>query len=195
LNAWIELLKDEIKTPSSNLDELQKDIDRLELIADRFSKIGSRPDLEDVNLYELIDSSISYFQKRVSEKITFFVDFNASKDLMIPVNRTLISWVFENIIKNATDAIAGHGIIHITVTDNTQIIYIDFEDNGKGMPKSIHKTIFKPGFTTKKRGWGLGLSLSKRIVEIYHRGKIFVKTSDVNKGTTIRVVLRKNITH
>jgi len=193
LNAWLELLKSEMDKPSVNFDELQKDVERLELIADRFSKIGSVPELKYVNFHDLIHHSISYLQKRVSEKITFFVDFNADKNLEIPVSPPLISWVFENIMKNAADAIAGQGIIHITVSDNTQIIYVDFEDNGKGMPKSVHKTIFKPGFTTKKRGWGLGLSLSKRIVEVYHHGKIFVKASDVSKGTVFRVVLKKNI--
>jgi len=193
MNAWLELLKVEMGKPSSNLDELQKDVERLELIADRFSKIGSVPELKYVNFYNLINQSISYLQKRVSERITFFVDFNADKSLEIPVSPTLISWVFENIMKNAADAIAGQGVIRIMVSDNTQIIYVDFEDNGKGMPKAYHKTIFKPGFTTKKRGWGLGLSLSKRIVEVYHHGKIFVKLSDINKGTTIRVVLKKNI--
>ena len=193
LNAWLELLKSEMDRPSVNLDELYKDVERLELIADRFSKIGSVPELKYVNFYDLIHQSISYLQKRVSEKITFFVDFNADKSLEIPLSPILISWVFENIMKNAADAIAGQGIIHITVSDNTQIIYVDFEDNGKGMPKSVYKTIFKPGFTTKKRGWGLGLSLSKRIVEVYHHGKIFVKTSDVSKGTIFRVVLKKNL--
>ncbi len=191
LNAWLELLKTEMGKPSSNLAELQKDIERLELIADRFSKIGSVPEMKEVNFYELINKSISYLQKRVSERITFYIVYNADKTLKIPVSPTLISWVFENIMKNAADAIAGQGIIRITVTDNTQILYIDFEDNGKGIPKSIQKTIFKPGFTTKRRGWGLGLSLSKRIVEIYHYGKIFVKSSDLNKGTVIRVVLKK----
>lgn len=193
LNAWLELLKAELGKPSTNLDELQKDVERLELIADRFSKIGSVPELKYVNFYNLINESISYLQKRVSERITFYVDFKADKNLKVPVSPTLISWVFENIMKNAADAIAGQGIIRIVVSDSTQIIYVDFEDNGKGMPKAYHKTIFKPGFTTKKRGWGLGLSLSKRIVEVYHRGKIFVKVSDINKGTTIRVVLKKNI--
>ncbi len=193
LNAWLELLKVEMGKPSTNLDELQKDIERLELIADRFSKIGSVPELKYVNFNNLINESISYLQKRISEHITFFVDFKPDKSLEIPVSPTLISWVFENIIKNAADAIAGQGIIRIIVSDNTQIIYVDFEDNGKGVPKAYHKTIFKPGFTTKKRGWGLGLSLSKRIVEVYHHGKIFVKASDMNKGTTIRVVLKKNI--
>ncbi len=193
LNAWLELLRAEMEKPSENLAELQKDVERLELIADRFSKIGSIPELININFYDLIHKSISYLQKRVSERITFFVDFNADKSLEIPVSPTLISWVFENIMKNAADAIAGQGIIRITVSDSTQIIYIDFEDNGKGMPKSVHKAIFKPGFTTKRRGWGLGLSLSKRIVEVYHHGKIFVKVSDVNKGTTFRVVLKKNL--
>ncbi|HIE15506.1 MAG TPA: HAMP domain-containing histidine kinase [Bacteroidales bacterium] len=193
INAWIELLKTEIGKPSRNIEELEKDITRLELIAERFSKIGSIPELQPVKFFPLINKSISYLQKRVSEQITFFIDFKADKNLKISVNPTLICWVFENIMKNAADAIAGNGIIHITVSDSTQILYIDFEDNGKGMPKAIHKTIFKPGFTTKKRGWGLGLSLSKRIVETYHHGKIFVKSSDINKGTIIRVVLKKNI--
>lgn len=193
LNAWIELIKEEMGRSSTNLSELQKDVGRLELIADRFSKIGSVPELKPVNFHDLINKSISYLQKRVSERITFFIDFNADKSLEIPVSPTLISWVFENIMKNAADAIAGQGIIRITVSDSTQIVYIDFEDNGKGMPKSVHKTIFKPGFTTKKRGWGLGLSLSKRIVEVYHHGKIFVKASDISKGTVFRVVLKKNL--
>lgn len=190
LIAWVELLKmkghyhDEIT-------EIEKDIKRLENITDRFSKIGSPPKLEPENLTGIIYESIHYLRPRTSSKVKYEVNLPPDQALIIPLNRHLFEWVFENLCKNAVDAMNGHGTISIQVTEVPDQIFIDFEDTGKGIHKSYFKTIFHPGFTSKKRGWGLGLSLSKRIIEDYHRGKIFVKSSVADRGTVIRVVLHK----
>ncbi len=189
LNAWIELLKQDVNR-ANVVDELEKDAKRLEKITERFSKIGSKPVLIPVNLIHTLQGSINYLKNRSSQKINIVLDTPAD-ELEVPLNEALFEWVIENICKNAMDAMEGEGTIRINVQDNTQIIYVDISDSGKGIPKSRHKTIFKPGYTTKQRGWGLGLSLSKRIVETYHEGKIFVLSSDAEKGTTFRIVLKK----
>ncbi|HUX53724.1 MAG TPA: HAMP domain-containing sensor histidine kinase [Williamwhitmania sp.] len=190
LLAWLEVLKNQ-DIPPAYLDELEKDIHRLEKITDRFSKIGSAPSLKPVNLVEQINQIINYLDKRVSSNITFIKEYNAVDEIYININDSLFEWVIENIVKNAIDAMHGKGTISFKVRDDIQVAYVDITDQGKGIPKKIAKTIFKPGFTTKVRGWGLGLSLSKRIIEDYHKGKIFVLNSDAVRGTTFRIVLKK----
>ncbi len=188
LNGWVEILK--LQQNSSIVQELEKDVQRLEKITERFSKIGSKPVLQPSDLIKLLESSILYIKSRCSENVEFKLNFPEEK-VTLPLNESLFEWVVENVCKNAMDAIEGRGIITITVQDNVQVVYIDISDNGKGIPKSRHKTIFKPGYTTRERGWGLGLSLSKRIVESYHEGRIFILNSELNVGTTIRIVLKK----
>ncbi len=189
LNAWVELLKQEIPS-SSTVKELENDVKRLEKITERFSKIGSKPVLVPTRLKKVLEASINYLLSRSSNKISFGLDIE-DPDISAPLNVALFEWVIENVSKNAMDAMEGKGKINIKVEDHTQIVYIDVSDTGKGIPKAKFKTIFKPGYTTKQRGWGLGLSLSKRIVENYHEGKIFVLSSEVDSGTTIRIVLKK----
>jgi len=189
LNAWIELLKQDVSRESV-VDELEKDAKRLEKITERFSKIGSKPILVNTNLLNTLQTSVNYLKDRSSRKISIKIECN-EPELYLPLNESLFEWVIENLCKNAIDAMEGEGAIIVKVQDNTQIVYIDISDTGKGIPKSKHKTIFKPGYTTKQRGWGLGLSLSKRIVEDYHEGKIFVLSSEQEKGTTFRIVLKK----
>ena len=189
LNAWVELLKHDVNRESI-VEELEKDAKRLEKITERFSKIGSKPVLVPTNLSQTLQNSVNYLKNRSSHKINIVID-NPAQEVQIPLNESLFEWVIENLCKNAMDALEGEGTITIRVQDNTQIIYVDVSDTGKGIPKSKHKTIFKPGYTTKQRGWGLGLSLSKRIVETYHEGKIFVLNSEPDKGTTFRIVLKK----
>lgn len=192
LMAWVELLKEEQKVDESIINEIQKDISRLEMIADRFSKIGSNPKLQEIYISEQIQKSVDYIKLRVSDKITFSSNLEQYKDFVFFINPPLFDWVIENIFKNAVDAMNGQGKINIKLTDANQFIYIDISDSGKGISKNKQKTIFNPGFTTKKRGWGLGLSLTKRIIEEYHKGKIFVKESELNKGTTIRIAMKKS---
>jgi K+-sensing histidine kinase KdpD len=191
LMAWLEIMKS--KTADQEMmNELEKDIKRLEKITERFSKIGSKPILDKENIQEVIAHAIQYLKTRSSEKVIYNIHL-PQDELVIPLNAELFEWVIENVCKNAIDAIDGSGKIDIFITDHTQVVYVDIADNGKGIPKSKYKTIFKPGYTTKERGWGLGLSLSKRIVEEYHGGRIFVNDSELDHGTTIRIVLRKNI--
>ncbi len=189
LNAWIELLKQDVNR-ASVVDELAKDAKRLEKITERFSKIGSKPVLISTNLANTLNNSVNYLKDRSSHKISIQIEI-PDHEILIPLNDSLFEWVIENLCKNAIDAMEGEGTILIKVQDNTQIVYIDIRDTGKGIAKSRHKTIFKPGYTTKQRGWGLGLSLSKRIVESYHEGKIFVLSSEQDIGTTFRIVLKK----
>lgn len=187
LIAWVEYLKEKDLDPNT-VAELSKDINRLEMITDRFSKIGSVPKLELQPLKKITVESVNYLKSRISSKVAINVSIN--EDVYAKLNPSLFSWVLENLIKNAVDAMSGNGEITITVTDQTQFVYIDIADTGKGVPRSKQKTIFEPGFTTKQRGWGLGLSLVKRIIENYHSGKIFVKHTDPT-GTTFRIVLNK----
>ena len=189
LLAWLEFLK--IKgTSSEYTNEIEKDIQRLQTITDRFSKIGSAPSLKKENVRTVMQHSIDYIRTRSSDKVTFSLEAPAY-DIQAPMNVPLFEWVVENILKNALDAMEGNGRILVMITDQQQFVYIDISDTGKGVPKSSYKTIFKPGFTTKNRGWGLGLSLSKRIIEEYHDGQIFVKSSEIGKGPTFRIVLKK----
>ena len=189
LLAWLEMMK--LKSSDKEmLVELEKDIMRLEKITGRFSKIGSKPLLRKENIQKIITTAINYLKSRSSDKITFKLDM-PSELLNVPLNASLFEWVIENVCKNAIDAVNGSGEITLSIMDHTQVIYIDISDSGKGISKSKFKTIFKPGYTTKERGWGLGLSLTKRIIEEYHDGKIFVYESEIGKGTVIRIVLKK----
>jgi signal transduction histidine kinase len=189
LMAWLELLK--LRGVSVDYTtEIEKDINRLQTITERFSKIGSAPALTKVNVYDVLLHSVDYIRTRSSGAVDFVMDPN-SKEIFAPMNVPLFEWVIENILKNAIDAMSGKGKISINITDQQQFVYIDINDTGKGIPKGSYRTIFKPGYTTKNRGWGLGLSLSKRIIEEYHDGQVFVKNSELNKGTTFRIVLNK----
>jgi signal transduction histidine kinase len=185
LMAWNELRKVSKKEP--DFDEIEKDIKRLETITNRFSKIGSQPILKNENLSDLLLDISSYMQSRISEKVIIHKEIPHS--IVLPMNYTLMEWVVENLIRNAVDAMEGEGSINISLNDENGKITLDISDTGKGIPKREFKTVFRPGFTTKKRGWGLGLSLAKRIIEEYHAGKIFVKNSEHGKGTTFRIIL------
>jgi signal transduction histidine kinase len=189
LMAWVEMMKIR-KGDVEMLAELEKDVNRLEKITERFSKIGSKPALVKDNVITVIMTAVNYLRSRSSGKIRINLSL-PTDELVVPLNAALFEWVIENLCKNAIDALNGEGQIEIALTDYTQVIYIDIRDTGKGIPKSMFKAIFKPGFTTKKKGWGLGLSLAKRIVEDYHDGKIFVHQSELNKGSVIRIVLKK----
>ena len=189
LMAWVEILKEK-EHDSIMLKEIEKDTERLEKITARFSKIGSQPKLENNNLYSVILSSLNYIKTRIPKTIKISTNFKESDELFLPINSDLFEWVIENICKNAVDAIGVSGEIKISVNNAAKNIYIDISDTGKGIPKSKFQTVFSPGYTTKSRGWGLGLSLVKRIVKSYHKGKIFVKNSEIGKGSTFRIVLR-----
>jgi len=189
LMAWVELLKSKDEAREMVL-EMEKDIIRLETITDRFSKIGSKPTLEKVDIVDLIKKTTNYLKSRFPEKVsikTYFV----KDEIFIPVSQVLLHWVIENICKNAVDAIKGNGEIEVTLTEENTHISINISDNGEGIDRSIIKNIFKPGVTSKKRGWGLGLSLSKRIVEEYHKGSLFVMQSVKGVGTTFTIRLPK----
>ncbi|MBU2652066.1 MAG: HAMP domain-containing histidine kinase [Bacteroidetes bacterium] len=196
--AWMELL--DIKgVKDENLDEIRKDIERLQNVTERFSKIGSTPKLEPTNLVGVIYDSINYIRSRTSSKVHFTINLSPDNEMIVPLNSNLFGWVIENLCKNAVDAMSGSGTISIDFLQDEKFVHIDISDTGRGIPKSLHKTIFNPGYTSKKRGWGLGLSLSKRIIHNYHKGKIFVKSSNINrsalseKGTTFRISLRKRV--
>jgi len=175
------------------LAEMQHDMDRLGLITERFSKIGSEPSLTVYNLYEVLEESVSYLNSRTSQKVEISIkNIDIFRTIDVAVNKPLFAWVVENLCKNAVDAMNGEGAIWFEVSGTgDEVIQFDVVDNGKGIPANRHTTIFKPGYTTKKRGWGLGLSLVKRIVENYHRGKIYVQSSETGKGTRFRIELRK----
>jgi len=190
LMAWVELLKENPENESMTI-EMDKDLKRLETITERFSKIGSKPKLNDENIAEIIQNSISYMGKRFSKKIKFEKNISV-KSKKIKLNKVLLIWVIENICKNAADAMKGEGKITINCTENDEEIQMYISDTGSGIDKSIIKSIFMPGITSKNRGWGLGLSLSKRIIEDYHKGKIFVKNSNEENGTTFCITLPKS---
>jgi signal transduction histidine kinase len=173
------------------LAEVEKDVSRLETITDRFSKIGSAPVLIPDNVLTVLSNAVIYLKNRSSNKVQFNLNFGDLDELYVPLNVALFDWVIENLCKNSIDAMDGVGTIDIACKDQGQVVYIDICDSGKGLNKSNYKVIFQPGYTTKPRGWGLGLSLVKRIIENYHNGKIFVKSSDLGKGTTFRIVLKK----
>lgn len=189
LSAWIEVLKDKLSVEDLYIsDELSKDFNRLEIVADRFSKIGSTPALQEENILFIIHEMMDYFSKRAAKNIQFSLIDNTNGLAKVNINKSLIEWVFENIFKNALDSMEGVGTVSISVNATISAVTIDIADTGKGIPKTKWLNIFEPGFSTKKRGWGLGLTLTKRIVEQYHKGKIFVLKSELNKGTTFRIV-------
>jgi hypothetical protein len=187
LLGWIEILKME-KVDETYIEEIEKDVTRLNVIANRFSKIGSKPALKKENIVVLTKQAFDYLESRSSKQISF--SFSATDaEIYTALNTELFGWVIENLIKNAIDAMLGKGELALHIKSNQKNIEITISDSGKGMPKKLFKQIFKPGFTTKKRGWGLGLSLSKRIIADYHNGKIFVKKSEIGKGTTFEISL------
>lgn len=188
--AWIELLKME-GIEGEPITELTKDVDRLQKITDRFSKIGAEPKLKIENMVDVVYDAVNYIRSRASRKVSYTIIQPSGTEIIAPINLHLFEWVIENLLKNAIDAVGGEGNIEIDVQEEESMVLIDITDDGKGIPKSRFQTIFSPGYTSKKRGWGLGLSLSKRIVKDYHKGKIFVKQSALNKGTTFRIILRK----
>lgn len=189
LMAWLEMMK--MKNGDLEMvSELEKDVTRLEKITERFSKIGSKPDLIPQDIVPVIQAAIHYIKSRSSDKVKFTLNLPSDK-LIVPLNAALFEWVIENLCKNAIDAIQGSGSIEINLSATTQNITLDIADTGKGIPKSMFSDIFKPGYTTKKKGWGLGLSLVKRIIEEYHEGKIFVSQSELNKGTVFRIILNR----
>jgi uncharacterized membrane protein SirB2 len=189
LIAWVEYLKTK-DVDGTYLREMEKDVKRLGIIADRFSKIGSNPDPLPLNINNSVKASCEYMSTRVSPKVTISAELPDEPALVL-MNDSLLSWVIENLTKNAVDAMEGQGRINYHIEINKKKVYIDVSDTGKGIPKSRFKTIFNPGYTTKARGWGLGLSLVKRIIKSYPGGKIYVKNSEAGKGTTFRIELRK----
>ena len=189
LLGWIAILKIE-KVDNKYVEEIEKDVSRLNTIANRFSKIGSTPELKKENIVTITKTAFDYLASRSSKQISS--TFWASEDVIYTnLNTELFGWVIENLLKNAIDAMSGKGSLQVKIENTQKKVKITVSDTGKGMPKKMYKQIFKPGFTTKKRGWGLGLSLSKRIVEDYHKGKIFVQKSEVGKGTTFEMLLEK----
>ncbi len=191
LMAWVEVLRDDQAFKGKGIvEELDKDIRKLRVVTERFSSIGSTPALKDENIYQLINNVVSYLQPRVSSKINIEV-YTLSETIRAMVHAPLFEWVIENLCKNAVDAMGSSGTIAIKILrGNEGKVFIDISDTGKGISKSNISAVFKPGFTTKKRGWGLGLALAKRIIELYHNGRIFVKSSEENQGTTFRIELR-----
>lgn len=188
--AWIELMKLK-KLDNKIVQEIEKDVNRLEVITARFSKIGSATKLEPEDIVALIYNAIEYLKTRTSKKIVYKINIPQDHSIIIPLNIELFEWVIENLCKNAIDAMEGTGTIEIDIIEEPKRVIVDVTDFGKGIHRSNHKTVFDPGFTSKTRGWGLGLSLSRRIIKDYHRGRIFVKSSVLDKGTTFRIVLNK----
>jgi len=190
LEGWVEMLKEKNIDQSITI-ELKKDVDRLKLVSDRFGKIGSIPQLESIDLVNQIEQMVKYIKKRAPGKVIFTIDTGEAAVIYSRISAPLFDWVIENLLKNALDAMEGKGEISVTIKDLPEEILVDVRDSGKGISSANMRSIFKPGFTTKKRGWGLGLSLSKRIIEQYHKGQLFVKNSELGKGTTFRIVLKK----
>lgn len=190
LIAWVEYLKMKEVDPSL-LEEMEKDVKRLETIADRFSKIGSQPEPVPLDIRHSIRAALNYMETRISSKVKITVEA-PEEPVMVLMNDSLFAWVVENLCKNAVDAMGGQGDIRFHIEEKAKKVYIDVSDTGKGILKSKFKTVFNPGYTTKKRGWGLGLSLVKRIIESYHGGKIYVKNSEIGKGTTFRIELNRH---
>ncbi len=191
--AWIEHLK--MQEPNEEtqvvINELRSDVRKLELVADRFSKIGAEPELISTNIYNEVDLARDYMQKRAPKKVIFDFPDIQNKSMISQLNSNLFEWVLENLLRNALDAMGGHGVLKATLYEEGNWNCIDISDSGKGIPANKFQTIFKPGYSTKLRGWGLGLSLCKRIIEDYHKGKIYVKESEVGKGTTFTIKLKK----
>ncbi|MDO5616922.1 MAG: HAMP domain-containing sensor histidine kinase, partial [Cruoricaptor ignavus] len=189
--GWIEILKLENEN-SEGVSEIEKDINRLKTITERFSKIGSVPELNDFNLNETLQINYDYLQSRISRKVLFSIDL-PKLEILVPHNRILISWVFENLVKNAVDAMKGEGELQIAMYEKNKNILIDIKDTGIGMTNSQARNAFKPGFSTKKRGWGLGLSLAKRVIKEYHNGDIKIAQTEVGKGTTFRIIIKNEM--
>lgn len=189
LLAWVDLLKMKHEEDKM-IGEMSKDVNRLRIIAERFSKIGSVPDLQLVSLNETIQNAVQYISNRTSQKVKIQCHFPDKNHIFIKLNVPLFEWVIENLCKNSIDAMDGSGKIYVNITKTDKECIIDVRDTGKGIERKNYRAIFTPGFTTKSRGWGLGLSLAKRIIEEYHNGKISVKSSEINVGTTIRIILK-----
>jgi len=187
LQGWLEVLREQ-NPDDAIMNEMEKDINRLKLVSERFGKIGSTPQLEICDLVQLTESIVTYMKRRASEKVVFEIRSD-QPEIKISVSTTLLEWVLENLMKNALDAMEGTGKISISIKDDLTNVVMDVTDTGKGITSANLQKVFQPGFTTKKRGWGLGLSLSKRIVELYHKGQLYVKQSEPGKGTTFRIIL------
>jgi signal transduction histidine kinase len=190
LAGWVEILNQ--KYPDMSITrEISLDVERLEKITERFSRIGSKPVLNNENIVEIFSRTIDYLKKRTSSKVKFRFDAGKVKQVVIPVNAALFEWVIENISKNAIDAMEGIGEISYRIIDSEKNVVIDISDTGKGIPSNAFKKIFNPGYSTKQRGWGLGLSLAKRIIEEFHKGRIYVRSSEIGKGSCIRIIVNK----
>jgi signal transduction histidine kinase len=189
LQGWVEMLK-ETTDGEKIAVEMQKDVERLKLVSDRFGKIGSTPQLEPHNVVQQVSNMVDYIRKRAAGKVQFTFTHSAN-EMIANISTPLFDWVVENLLKNALDAMDGTGSVTVAIQQQEKEIIIDVADTGKGISSANINQVFKPGFTTKKRGWGLGLSLSKRIIEQYHKGRLFVKSSEVGKGTTFRIELKK----
>lgn len=190
LEGWVEMLKEK-KSEEQIVHELSKDVDRLRLVSDRFGKIGSTPQLEETDVLRQVNNMVEYIRKRAPERISFSVNDHGNERVMAMISPPLFDWVIENLLKNALDAMEGKGSISVDIRSGTEEVIIDVTDTGKGIAAKNIPKVFKPGFTTKKRGWGLGLSLSRRIIKQYHKGEIFVRHSEIGKGTTFRIVLKR----
>lgn len=190
LEGWVEILK-ETHGQESFVPEIEKDVSRLRLVSDRFGKIGSTPQLELLDIIEQVENMVEYIRKRAGGRVSFSINTNGAESIPVHISAPLFDWVIENLLKNGLDAMEGKGSIIVDIKEQPDSVFIDITDSGKGISKQNIQRIFKPGFTTKKRGWGLGLSLSKRIVEQYHKGSLTVKNSEIGKGTTFRIVLVK----
>jgi len=190
LQGWVEMLKETYSDPSMVV-EMEKDVNRLKLVSDRFSKIGSTPQLDQRNLVEAVRQVMEYVKKRAPDKIQFNLDAGSVEGMMVPLATPLFDWVIENLLKNALDSMEGRGVISVNMQDQSSRVIIDITDSGKGIHSSHIRKVFNPGFTTKKRGWGLGLTLSKRIIEQYQKGSLFIKNSEPGKGTTFRIIIPK----
>ena len=191
LMGWVSYLKSTEAIKNDIIQELEKDVERLQVITDRFSKIGSATHLEKQNVYKEITKTADYCRSRFSKNVEINIDPESDKNVRAKLNPALFDWVIENLVKNAIDAIQTSGSITFYIEEESDCAIIDVTDTGKGLSRSDFKTIFEPGYSTRKRGWGLGLSLSKRIIEEYHKGQIYVKSSEINKGTTFRIKLMK----
>lgn len=189
ITGWLELLREHEENAEA-VSEMEKDLSRLQLVADRFSKVGSAPQLAEENLMDRLHGMVDYMQKRSPAKVNISITSN-SEDIPVNISGPLFDWVIENLMRNALDAMDGKGNISLKVQNTPQQVIVDLSDTGKGIARHQVKKIFNPGFTTKKRGWGLGLSLARRIVEKYHHGSIYVKSSEPGKGTTFRIILRR----
>lgn len=191
LIAWVEYFKETFPEQKGVFMELQKDVDRLEMITERFSNIGSVPKLSVQNVHQLVEDVVKYLENRISKRVEITIASFPDEELTCMINKPLFAWVVENLIKNSVDAMSGKGSIHIKMMKvNDGRVAMDISDTGKGIAKNRLTNVFKPGYTTKKRGWGLGLALTKRIIENYHGGKIYVKQSEINSGTTFRILLK-----